>query len=191
MGVTILPKGYSGPITVTLADPPPGPSERPGLIPAGGGAVPLPFRECRRGFSGDAAEAGGASPRHGRAVERLATKWLVYAEQNNVPMCNIDHFGLVAAPALAPPVTLETPRHLSKFPMDSAPFPSRWSARKGPTGPWRSQHCRLRRDWLYPRSVSRRKRRRQSHGDRGGGISLGTSTLVLQAKGKIGGAERD
>ena len=36
MGVTILRKGYSGPITVTLADPPPGLSVRPALIPAGG-----------------------------------------------------------------------------------------------------------------------------------------------------------
>ena len=35
VGVTILRKGYSGPITVTVADPPAGLSVRPGTIAAG------------------------------------------------------------------------------------------------------------------------------------------------------------
>ena len=108
--MTILRKGFSGPITVTVADPPAGLSVRPGTIAAGQATGALTVdRERRCVISRGPLKLVGRAQGAEGPFERLATKAVVYAQQNNVPMCSIDHFGLVAAPALAPPVTLETP----------------------------------------------------------------------------------
>ena len=109
-GVTIKRKGFSGPITVTVADPPAGLSVRAGLIVAGqdAGVISLsastdasfpatPIRLVARA-------QGSTGP-----LERLAFKPLVFAQQTNLPTCTIIQNGLVADPALTTPVTLDTP----------------------------------------------------------------------------------
>ena len=126
-----------------------------------------------------------AKARKGR-FERLATKGVVYAQQNNVPMCSIDHFGLVAAPALPLPVTLETPSTPIEVPHGySATIPVKVVRTKGadaalaitalplPAGPGRaeSQH-------------RRESRRGQSHGDRRGGGTPGNVDHRAPGQGK-------
>jgi hypothetical protein len=115
VGVTIRRKGFSGPITVTVADPPAGLTVRAASIAAGQtvGTISLsatadasfpaaPIRLVARA-------QGTSAP-----LERLAFNPLVFARQANLPMCTIVQTGLVAAPALTTPVTLDTPLRLQR-----------------------------------------------------------------------------
>src|SRR5262249_28405824 len=103
-------RGYAGPITVTVADPPGGLSVRPGTIAAGQttGVLSLaadanarfpaaPLKLVARG-------EGPSGP-----IERTAIKAIVFAQQTNLPTSVMTQYGLVAAPALPTPVTLEAP----------------------------------------------------------------------------------
>jgi hypothetical protein len=109
VGVTVARKGYTGPIALTLADPPSGLSVRPGTIPGGQttGALSLsaasdaafaalPLRVVGRGE--------GTPP-----IEVEATSSLVFSKLENLPANVMVEHGLPAAPALPTPVTLETP----------------------------------------------------------------------------------
>ena len=85
-GVTIRRKGFSGPITVTVADPPPGISVRPGSIAAGQktGALTL-SAGADASFPPTPIKLVGRAQRTEGPFERLASKQVVYAQQNNVP----------------------------------------------------------------------------------------------------------
>jgi hypothetical protein len=110
LGVTVKRKGFGGAITVTAVDLPAGLSVRPGVIAAGQAAGVLsftatadarfpaaPFKLVGRGE--------GANP----PLERLAVETIVFAHQTNLPTSSINQHGLVLATALATPVTLDTP----------------------------------------------------------------------------------
>ena len=124
--------------------------------------------------------------------ERLATKGVVYAQQNNVPMCNIDHFGLVAAPALAQPVNFETPATPIEIPHGfSATIPVKVARTKGADGAMAISALPLAAGLAVPKySVAEKAAEGKVTVTAAVAAPLGTSTLVLQAKGKIGGAER-
>jgi hypothetical protein len=110
LGVTIRRTGYTGPITVTVADPPAGLTRRPGMIAAGQNTGVLSL-----GAAADAAFPPAAIKLLGRGqgpdgpFERVAFKRLVFAQQANMTTCALDQIGLVAAPAPALPVDIETP----------------------------------------------------------------------------------
>ena len=110
VGVTVKRKGYSGPITVTVADPPAGLTVRPGTIAAGQTAV------CSRSpaaadasFPAAPSSLSAAAKGTNGPFERLAFKQVVYAQQSNLPMCSDRPLRPGRGPALALPVTLETP----------------------------------------------------------------------------------
>ena len=106
-------KGYSGPITLSVADPPAGLTLRPGTIAAGQniGVLSLsaladakfpaaPIKLVARG-------QGANGP-----LERIVFHTVEYAHQTPLPTCTKTEYGVVAAPAQALPVhfdTLETP----------------------------------------------------------------------------------
>ena len=110
VGVTIRRKGFSGPITVTVADPPAGLSMRAGSI-AAGQTVGMISLSATADASFPAAPIRLVARAQGTSapLERFAFNPLVFARQANLPMCTIIQTGLVAAPALTTPVTLDTP----------------------------------------------------------------------------------
>jgi hypothetical protein len=192
MGVTILRKGYSGPITLTVADPPAGLSVRPGTIAAGQttGALTLTA-------SPDAAFPAVPLKLVGRAqgpegpLERLAARAVVYAQQNNVPMCSIDHFGLIAAPALAPPVILETPSTPIEIPHGySATVPVKVVRTKGADAALAITALPLPAGLAVPKfSIAEKAGEGKVTVTAAVAAPLGMSTLVLQAKAKLGGTD--
>ena len=110
VGVTIKRKGYSGPINVTVADPPAGLTVRPGTI-AGGqtvGVLSLTAAADAR-FPAAPLKLVARGEESSGPIERLAFKTLVFAQQTNLPTSTATQYGLVAAPALATPVTLDAP----------------------------------------------------------------------------------
>ncbi len=110
VGVTVKRKGYTGPINVTMADPPAGLSSRPGTIAAGqtAGVLSLTAAADAR-FPAAPLKLVGHGEGTGGPIERLASKTVVFAQQTNLPTSEMTQYGIVVAPALATPVTLDTP----------------------------------------------------------------------------------
>ena len=193
LGVTVLRKGFSGPITVTVADLPAGLSVRPGTIAAGQTTGALTMTA-----SADASFPAAPLKLVGRATgadgpfERLATKVTIYAQQNNVPMQSIDHFGLVAAPALASPVALETPSTPIEIPHGySATVPVKIVRTKDADSALEITALPLPAGLAVPKaSIAAKAADGKVTVNAAIAAPLGTSTLVLQAKGKLGGADR-
>jgi hypothetical protein len=110
VGVTVQRKGYSGPITLTIAAPPVGLTARPGLIAAGQNTGVLSLSAAAdANFPAAPIKLVARAQGVNGPFERLAFKPVVYAQQTPLPTCSMTEYGLVAAPALAPPVTLDTP----------------------------------------------------------------------------------
>jgi hypothetical protein len=110
LGVSVARKGYDGPITITVVDPPAGLTVRPGTIGPGqslggvsfsGSAAlefePVPLRLVGRGQGPDG------------AIQVEATKALVFAQQSGLSTNTVVQQGLAAAPALPTPVILDAP----------------------------------------------------------------------------------
>ncbi len=108
--VTVQRKGYSGPITVTVADPPAGLTVRPGTIAAGQTVGVLSLSAAAdASFPAAPIKLVGRGQGVSGPFERLAFKPVVYAQQTPLPTCTIKQFGLVAAPALAAAVDARHP----------------------------------------------------------------------------------
>ena len=193
MGVTVLRKGYSGPITVTVADPPAGLTVRPGTIAAGQttGAFTMTASPDASFAAAPLKLVGRGSGAEG-PFERLATKPTVYAQQNNVPMNSIEHFGLVAAPALAPPVALEAPSAPIEIPHGfSATVPVKIVRTTGADSALEITALPLPAGLAVPKaSIAAKAAEGKVTVNAAVAAPLGTTTLVLQAKGKLGGADR-
>ena len=193
VGVTVRRKGYSGPITVTVADPPAGLTVRPGTIAAGqtAGVLSLsaaadakfpaaPIKLVARG-------QGANGP-----FERLAFKPVVYAQQTPLPTCSITEYGLVAAPALALPVTLDTP----PAPIEvahglSATIPVKVTRTKGADGALAISPLPLPPGLTIANATIADKAAEGKVTVKSAvAAPLGTMTVGLQAKGKFAGAEQ-
>ncbi len=108
VGVTVVRKGYNGPITLTVAEPPPGLSVRPGTI-AGGqtvGAFTLSASADSK-FSAVNLKVVGQGQEAGESFVREAEKHVVFAQQATLPTNTVTQHGLAAAPALPPALTLD------------------------------------------------------------------------------------
>jgi hypothetical protein len=108
--VTLGRQGYNGPLTLSVANPPPGLSVRAGQVADG-----QPLGVLSVSASPDAAFGvvelmveGRADGPSGPIVER-ATKQVVFAQQQNMPVNLVTQTGLPASPAEPTPVTLGTP----------------------------------------------------------------------------------
>jgi hypothetical protein len=191
VGVTIERKGYSGPITVTVADPPAGLTVRQGTIAAGqtAGFITL---SATASFPAAPLKLVGRAQGQDGPIERMALKRVVYAQQSNLPMCSIDHWGLMAAPALVAPLALETPSAAIEIPHGfSATIPVKVVRSKGAEGALAISPFPLPPGFTVPAA---------SIGDKAaeGNVTvsaaiaapLGISTIALTAKGKIAGAAR-
>ena len=193
VGVTVVRKGYSGPITVTVADPPAGLTVRPGTIAAGQtvGALslsaaadakfpPAPIKLVARG-------QGVNGP-----FERLAFKPVVYAQQAPLPTCVITEYGLVAAPALALPIALDIP----PAPIEvahglSATIPVKVTRTKGSDGALTISSLPLPPGMtVAAATVADKATEGKVTVKTTVATPVGTMTIGLLAKGKIAGAEK-
>jgi hypothetical protein len=110
VGVSVTRKDFNGAITLTVVDPPAGLTVRPGTVAAGQAVGVL-------SLSASATAAFGAVPLRlvGRAdgpsgpIEAEATASIVFAKQGILATNALTQYGLAAAPALPPPVTLDAP----------------------------------------------------------------------------------
>ena len=193
VGVTIKRTGFSGPITVTVADPPAGLSVRAGSIAAGqnDGVISLsaaadasfpaaPIRLVARA-------QGSAGP-----LERLAFIPLVFAQQTNLPTCTIIQTGLVAAPALTTPVTLDTPSQPVEVAHGfSATIPVKVMRSKGSDAGLTITPLPLPPGLTVPNAtIAEKKAEGSVTVNAAVAAALGTTTIALQAKGKFAGTDR-
>ncbi len=110
VGVTVKRKGYSGAIGITVIDPPAGLTVRPGVIADGQTTGVLSFTASAEArFPAAAIKLAGRGEGTSPPLERQAVEPIVFALQTNLPTSAMNQYGLVVAPALPTPVTLETP----------------------------------------------------------------------------------
>jgi hypothetical protein len=193
VGVTIERKGYSGAITLTVADPPAGLTVRPGNVAPGQTTAVLslsaaadakfpagPIKLVARG-------QGASGP-----FERLASRPVVYAQQPPLATCSITEYGLVAAPALALPVTLDTPPALIEVAHGlSAIIPVKVTRTKGSDGALAISPLPLPPGLtVAPTTIADKALEGNITVQTAVAASLGTLTVGLQAKGKFGGTEQ-
>lgn len=107
VAVSVVRKGYTGPITLNVPAPPAGVTVRPGTIAAGqllGTFTLAASNDANFGAVHLRVVGEGQGP-----VVREAFKDLVFAQQGNLPINTVNQTGLPAAPAPAPAVTLDAP----------------------------------------------------------------------------------
>jgi hypothetical protein len=192
VAVTVQRKGFSGPITVTVADPPVGLTVRPGVIAAGqvAGVLSLSAAVDAKFPAAPIRLVATAQGTNG-PFERTAFKSIVYAQQAPLPTCSITQYGLVAAPALAQPVILDTP----PAPIEvahglSATIPVKLTRSKGADGALAISPLPL-PPGLTIANVTIADKAAEGKVTVNSAVAapLGTMTIGLQAKGKIAGAE--
>ena len=193
VGVTIKRKGHTGPITVTVADPPAGVTVRPGTIAAGQttGVLSLAAAADAKFPAAPIKLVARAQGVNG-PMERLAFKPVVYAQQAPLPTCSITEYGLVAAPALALPIVLDTP----SMPIEvahglSGIIPIKVTRTKGSDGALAVSALPLPPGVTIANATIADK---AADGKVTVNVAvaapLGAMTVGLEAKGKIGGADR-
>jgi hypothetical protein len=191
--VTVQRRGLSGPITVTVADPPAGLNVRPGVIAAGQTTGVVSFSAAT-----DAAFPAAPIKLVARAqgvngpFERLAFKPVVYAQQPPLPTCTITEYGLVIAPALAQPVTLDTPSASIEVAHGlSATIPVKVTRTKGWDGALVISPLSLPPGLtIADATIAEKAAEGKVAVKTAVSVPLGTMTIGLHAKGKFDGAER-
>ena len=191
--VTVQRKGHSGPITVTVADPPAGLTVRAGLIAAGQNTGVLSLTAAAdANFAAAPIRLVARAQGVNGPIERLAFKPVVYAQQAPLPTCSITEYGLVAAPAMATPVTLDTP----PTPIEvahglSATIPVKVTRAKGSDGALAISPLPL-PPGLTIANVTIADKAADGKVTVKVAVAtpLGTMTVGLEAKGKIAGTER-
>jgi hypothetical protein len=193
VGVTVKRKGYSGPITVTVDGPPAGLTVRPAMIAAGQAAGTLTLSATADAhFPAAPVRLVGRGQDTGGPIERIAATRVVFSKQENLPTSSITEYGLVAAPALATPVTLDVaPEPIEVAQGFGATIPVKVVRTKGSDGALAISALALPAGVAIPGDTiadkaAEGKVRVQAALE----AALGTTTLALQGKGKIAGADR-
>jgi len=193
VGVTVQRKGYSGPISVTVADPPAGLTVRPGTIAAGQtiGVLSL-SAAAAASFPAAAIKLVARGQDASGPFERIAFKPIVYAQQPPLPTCSITEYGVVAALALALPVGIETPLAPVEVAHGlSATISVKVTRTKGADGALAISPLALPPGLAIPGTTIADKAAEGKVTIKAAREApLGTMTVGLQAKGKIAGAER-
>jgi hypothetical protein len=192
-GVTIKRTGFSGPITVTVADPPDGLSVRAGSIAAdqNAGVISL-SATADASFSAAPLRLVARAQGLSGPLERLAFKPVVFAQQTNLPTCTIIQNGLVAAPALSTPVTIDTPSQPIEVPHGfSATIPVKVLRSKGSDGALSIASLALPPGLTVANTTIAEKKVEGSVTVNAAlAAAVGTTTIALQAKGKFAGTDR-
>jgi hypothetical protein len=193
IGVTVVRKGYDGPITLDVADPPPGLTVRTGLIGAGqavgaftvAAAADAGFDRLDLDVVGRAQTAGGPPAVTG-------SKLLVFAQQGTLPTNVLTQIGLPAASAPAPALTLETPA----TPVEvvhgyGGAVPIKVVRPKGAEGALTVTPLPPPAGLAVPdATIAEKAADGSAPVNAAVEAPLGMSTIVLTAKGKVGGKER-
>ena len=110
ISAAIARKGYNGPITLDVANPPAGLTVRPGLVGEGQAAGSFTVSAAAdASFDRVDLNVIGRAQGPDGAMAVPASKLLVFAQQGTLPTNVLTQMGLPAASALAPPVIFETP----------------------------------------------------------------------------------
>jgi hypothetical protein len=193
IGVTIKRKGYNGPITVTVDDPPAGLTVRPGTIAAGQAAGVLTLSAAADArFPAAPVKLVGRGQGTNGPIERVAARPVVFAMQTNLPTSSVTEYGLFVAPALPTPVALDVPAAPIEIAQGfGATIPVKVVREKGADAALAITALALPPGVTIPgdkidAKVNEVKVRVQAALE----TTLGTTTLALQAKGKVAGADR-
>jgi hypothetical protein len=193
VAVTVLRKGYTGPITLSVADPPAGLSVRPGSVAAGqtSGVITV-SASADAAFPAAPIKLVGRGQRTEGPFERLASELLVFTPTATPPAGTITQYGLVAAPALATPVALDAPAQPIEVPHGySAKIPVKVARSKGADGALAISGLFLPAGVTVANATIAAKALDGSVTVNAPlEAALGTMTIALHAKGKFGGAER-
>jgi hypothetical protein len=193
VGVTVKRKGYTGPITVTVAGPPAGLTVRPGTIAADqtAGVLSLSARVDAQFPAAPIKLVAQAQGSNG-PIEHVAVKELVFAKQTDLPTSAMMQYGLVVAPALATPVTLDVPSLPIEVPQGfGATIPVKVTRAKGAESALAIAALPLPAGLKAAGAQVAEKATDGSIAVQAGlDAALGTMTIALQAKGKFANAER-
>jgi hypothetical protein len=203
IGVTITRKGYTGPVTLGITNPPPGLSVRPGMVGEGQTAGTFTVSAAPDARFGvvtlDVNGQGQATPPAPPIVEH-ATKSIVFSMQNgmmgnvasNLPTNTLTQYGLACAPALPAPLRLETPEASVDVPHGAgAPIVVKVDRPAGAEGVLNLTALAPPVGLTVPAaSIAEKAVDGTVTVNAAPEAALGTSTLVLVAKGKIAGAEQ-
>jgi len=193
IGATVRRKGYSGPITLTVVEPPPGLSVRTGSIAAGQTTGVLTVSAtANAAFPAAPIKVIGRGQRTDGPFERLASQLLVFTPQATPPAGTITQYGLVAAPALPTAVALDTPAQPIEVPHGfSAKIPVKVARTKGADEPIAISGLSLPPGVTVAGSTIAAKLLEGSVTVNAPlETALGTMTIALQGKGKFGGVDR-
>jgi len=193
LGVTSARKAYNGPIIVTVADPPPGLTVRPGTIAPGQDVGALSISAApTAAFTAVPLKLIGRAQGPDGPIEVEATRELVFAKQAALPTSTLTQRGVAAAPALPTAVTFETPGE----PIEIAhgfggTIPIKAVRAKGGDAAVQITTLPLPPGLAVP-SASMAGNQAQASVSVNSTLeaSLGAMTIVLQAKGKFAGGEQ-
>jgi len=189
IGVTIARKGYNGPITLDVVNPPSGLTVRPGLV--GDGQVAGSFTVTASADAGfdrvdlDVVGRGGPST-------VPATKLLVFAQQGPLPTNVVAQLGLPAATALAPAVGFEIPAAPIEVAHGSgADVPIKLARTKGADAALAIAALPMPPGFtLAGSTIAEKAAEGKAALAAAVEAPLGLSTVVLTAKGKVDGKDR-
>ena len=188
-------KGYSGPITVTVADPPAGLTVRPGTIAAGQTAGVLSLSATADAtFPAAPIKLVGRAQGPNGPFERLASKPVVYAQQSTLPTCTITQYRPGRRPCSGSAGHASRhPRPRSRFAHGlSATIPIKLMRTKGADGALAISPLPL-PPGLTIANATIADKAAEGNVTVNAAVAapLGTMTIGLQAKGKFAGAEHD
>jgi hypothetical protein len=193
VGVTVKRRSYTGPINVAVADPPAGLTARPGTIAAGQtvGVLSLTAAADAR-FPAAPLKIVARGDGSGGPIEQIAFKTLIFAQQTNLPTSTATQYGLVVAPALATPVTLDSPISPIEVAQGfGATIPVKVVRSKGSDGVLAiaalppPPGLTVPGDQIAAKATEGTVRVQAALE-----AALGTTTIALQAKGKIGNSDQ-
>jgi hypothetical protein len=194
VGLTVVRREYNGPITVTVADPPPGTIVRPGTIAAGQtvGALSISASPAAA-FAAVPLKLVGRGQGPDGPIEIEAVKKLVFAQQEMLATNRLTLRGLAAAPALPTPVTLDAPAGPIEVAHGfGAPIPIRAVRAKGADAALTIEPLPLPPGLAVPAaSIPEKAASGTITVNTTVEAPLGAMTITLQAKGKFAGGEQE
>lgn len=193
VAVTVVRKGYNGPIALKVVDPPAGYTVRPGTIAEGQllGVFTVSAAADAPGQALNLAVVGEGQGPEGSIVVR-AGKTIIFAQQATLPTNTMTQVGLAAATALPTPLTLDAPAAPVEVAHGyGAPVVLKAARGKGADGALALSAAALPPGLAVPAATIAEKAAE-------GTVTVNTTTdhplgnvsLVVVAKGKVAGAER-
>jgi hypothetical protein len=192
VGVTIARKGYNGPIALAVADPPPGLSFRPGTIAEGQAVGAFSVSAAPdAAFGPITLKVVGTGQGPSGPIVAAASKEIVFAQQSGMPTNSWTQVGLPAAPALPRPATLEAPESVEVVHGFVASIPLKVARQPGAEGALTLAALPLPPGVTVPAAkIDDKAAEGAAKVEVATTAPLGTMTIALTAKGKLGGKDQ-